>query len=267
MVSSPERGGPVAKTTSGKRSAHVAAALRKAIADRHYLIGSPLPTEMELCRRFAVSRHTVREALRELHELGLIQRRQGSGTRVIAMVTPTTYVQSMHSLQELAQYAYDTTLQVDQMRPISLTKAAAALVPGEIGSTWLVIKGVRLSGVQGALICATTVYVSMRFAPILHEYSDFRGPIYALVEARTGERVAEVTQDVSALLVPSAIAKRLQVPLGSAVLRLIRRYFNGEGSLILTSVNWHPADRFTYSMHLKLNERLEQSRPVRQKQR
>jgi GntR family transcriptional regulator len=35
-------------------------------------VGSMLPTELELCERFEVSRFTVREALRRLHEMGLL---------------------------------------------------------------------------------------------------------------------------------------------------------------------------------------------------
>ncbi|MGY8959472.1 MAG: GntR family transcriptional regulator, partial [Alphaproteobacteria bacterium] len=45
-------------------------------------VGSMLPTEINLCERFGVSRFTVREALRQLHEKGILSRRRGSGTVV-----------------------------------------------------------------------------------------------------------------------------------------------------------------------------------------
>ena len=44
--------------------------------------GSTLPGELTLMEEYQSSRHTIRDALRRLEELGLIERRRGIGTRV-----------------------------------------------------------------------------------------------------------------------------------------------------------------------------------------
>ena len=44
--------------------------------------GSRLPTEMEIAASYSVSRQTVRSALKELEDEGLIERRQGSGSYI-----------------------------------------------------------------------------------------------------------------------------------------------------------------------------------------
>ena len=44
--------------------------------------GDPLPSEAELCEQFSVSRMTVRQALSELTNDGLVERRRGQGTFV-----------------------------------------------------------------------------------------------------------------------------------------------------------------------------------------
>ena len=63
-----------------------------------------LPTELELAEAYAVSRHTVREALRQLEAQGLVSRRQGAGTVVVATEAPERFVQAISSVQELLQY-------------------------------------------------------------------------------------------------------------------------------------------------------------------
>jgi len=47
-----------------------------------YKVGEKLPSEAALVRKFATSRITVGRALRELRQLGLIERRAGSGSYV-----------------------------------------------------------------------------------------------------------------------------------------------------------------------------------------
>ncbi len=64
-------------------SARVARQLRSAIFTGAYLPGDLLPPERELAQQFGVDRHTLRSALGELEQLGLVLRRQGSGCRVL----------------------------------------------------------------------------------------------------------------------------------------------------------------------------------------
>lgn len=58
--------------------------LRKEIRERAAKGMLRLPTEMELMKRYSVSRQTVRQALLVLTEEGLIEKRQGSGTYLSA---------------------------------------------------------------------------------------------------------------------------------------------------------------------------------------
>ena len=58
---------------------NLAAALRSAIESGAYGAGERLPTTPELCEIYHVSNTTVKKALDELEQLGLIARRRGSG--------------------------------------------------------------------------------------------------------------------------------------------------------------------------------------------
>jgi GntR family transcriptional regulator, arabinose operon transcriptional repressor len=54
--------------------------LKQQIESGHYGNGRRLPSEMELAKRFGVSRPTASRALRDLQNLGIIERRAGSGS-------------------------------------------------------------------------------------------------------------------------------------------------------------------------------------------
>ncbi len=55
----------------------VSAAIERHILNGDLPPGAPLPTEQVLCERFGVHRSTVREAIRQVEQEGLLQRREG----------------------------------------------------------------------------------------------------------------------------------------------------------------------------------------------
>ena len=74
----------VEPVSSAPRYMTLAETLRAGIAAGNPAVGELLPTEHALTEQYGVSRHTVREALRMLAEAGLIARRRGAGTVVVA---------------------------------------------------------------------------------------------------------------------------------------------------------------------------------------
>lgn len=67
---------------AGLGSASIVTHVKRAILEGAYAYNERLPPERELATHFGASRGTVREALRQLEELGLVTRRVGSGTFV-----------------------------------------------------------------------------------------------------------------------------------------------------------------------------------------
>lgn len=254
MTSILEDGATPGKTTSNHvkstRHAWISDTLKAEIAQGTYPLGSLLPSEAELCKRFQVSRHTVREGLRSLVELGLVARHRGAGTRVIATSGRPAYVHTIQSLFDILQYMRDTRIDIGTIELRALTQVEAEFVPAPEQSRWLKITGVRRSQESGEVMSDTVVFVHSRFAPILHDLKAHSGPIFPLIEERTGETVAQVRQIISGATMPESASKTLQVPLGSPAIRIIRRFVDASGGPMLTSINWHPLDRFTYAITL-----------------
>jgi len=225
------------------------------IRDGAYPLGSFLPTEVELCAEFGVSRYTVREALRGLVERGMLARRQGSGSEVIASEPQRNYVHQVRTLADLFQYALDTHLDVQSMEDVTLTADEAEPLGGEAGERWLLIRSVRRVRKGGAPMSVTHSWIPGRLSWIRSEARDAVGPLYALIEARSGETITGAMQRIGAEAMSPSVAEALQRTPGSPCLRILRRYSSPQGTLI-ASCNWHPGDSFSYEMDLQLSDRL-----------
>ena len=108
-------------------------ALRQDIVSGHHAVGDRLPTEDALCRRFGVSRHTVREALRALREEGLVASRQGAGTTVVRRAARPLYTYSVSSIEELLQYATEARYAVDKSGIVVADRPLAERLGCDVG--------------------------------------------------------------------------------------------------------------------------------------
>lgn len=235
------------RTDARPRYQQTADALRARIASGEFALGSLLPTENDLCAAYGISRHTVREALRLLTEAGLIQRRQGSGSLVIATQEAQGYVHAMRSLNELFQYAADTSLIIHE----TVMQPPAPEIGAEGGEPWLLAEGLRLDPAGQVPICFSLIYINPAFAAIRPDLTAIRGAIYSRIESLFGVEVTEVEQLIRAEPLPPAATAALGQKAKSVGVRVIRRYLDVEGRLLLASVNYHPAERFSYSMRLR----------------
>ncbi len=64
--------------------AQVTEQLREKIVSKQWPVGAKIPTEAQLCESTGAGRNTVREAVQALVHTGMVERRQGSGTYVMA---------------------------------------------------------------------------------------------------------------------------------------------------------------------------------------
>ena len=70
------------KSMQQTKSEFVAQQVKKKIISGEYASGDKLPVEGDLCQAFGVSRITVREAMKKLSTMGLVEIKQGKGTFV-----------------------------------------------------------------------------------------------------------------------------------------------------------------------------------------
>ena len=228
--------------------------LAREIGEGRYPVGSLMPPEPLLCQRFAVSRHTVREAVRQLCELGLVSRHQGVGTRVRAMRSEKQYVASLSSLHDLMAYAQQTRLQVLGSRWVDADVALSRQLRCEEGERWLELDTCRRAVEGGQPIVHMRVYVRPECEGILQDLEERGAWVYGLVEKHGGERILEAQQVVGALAVPTDSARVLGVKAKSPGLLVRRFYLGRNGRLLSVSINVYPVDRFEFTTTWRLED-------------
>ncbi|MFC5302848.1 GntR family transcriptional regulator [Azospira restricta] len=232
--------------------ADIARTLTEGIATGKYPIGSVLPGELELCAQFNTSRHTIRAALNELQQLGLVSRKKNAGTRVESAEPRNEFRPSLGSLEDLVQFGATNVRVVQSVREIAVSGHLAKTLGFPNGSRWLAVSSLRVDRSNQRPVGWTDVYIDPEYAEIGEMVRNEPDTlISALIERRYGRRVAEIRQVVQAIAISDPIAKALQVTPGMPGLQILRRYLDAAGQVFEVSLTVHPADRFALSMQLK----------------
>lgn len=232
----------------------VAKELNDRIAAEVYPVGSTLPTEIEICREFGISRHTVREALRMLSTAGLISRRQKAGTRVIARTPPAHFAENLSSVDDILRYSNRTRAKLLNRSEHVADEITAALLECEEGQAWLLLESVRRDQETDQPISHTQTYLNMVLKPFEDRIAASETSRFAVVEDVLGITIEKVRQDTSACAVPASVARFLDVRNGTPGLRIVRHYYDSAERLLMASINIHPAEKFSMTIEMHRTE-------------
>ncbi|MBC5765698.1 GntR family transcriptional regulator [Ramlibacter albus] len=240
-------------TTNGHQPQHarIAATLMSRIASGAYPVGGLLPTEHQLSEEFQRSRQTIREALRHLTQLKLVERQPGVGTRVVQQAPKAHFAYSINSLSELAEYAHEAKLRISGIRKIVVTGEQAALLECTDGSGWHHIQGVRHRRSDGVPLGVTEIYLRDWYPGVQEHLLQLDGATHVMLAREYGVEIDEIRQDARATLLTQAEAGLLSASEGGPGMEVVRRYYLADGSLILSGRIVYPAERFSLSMRFR----------------
>ena len=213
---------------------------------------TPFPTEMELVARFGAGRSTVREALRELQDLGYIRRRRGARS-VLASSNPVNeFVNSVRSVAELLDYAKSTKATVLTSETVRVDDALGRRLDIGPGAEFVRLGILRSRDPQGAPFCYSEVYIDPAYADVVPELEN-ESELFSLIERRHGVVIRRVVQEIEAILVDANIASRLNVAVGSPALMVRTKFHSSDGRLVEIGVAHFPASR--YRVRIALDRR------------
>lgn len=258
IAAAPKRVVAAKDDESAPRYLQIARELTAAITSGRYPVGARLPTELELCEHFAISRFTAREAVRVLSSAGLVTRRQRVGTVVIATPDEARYTHAASSVADLFQYAQDTELRLIYIGKLALARDRAQQFGAKVGDEWTYAVGLRsetalapAKAKDSRPICVTRLFLNPLLKGIDAKLRERKTAVYALIEREYKVNIQRVEQELQSVALDADDAANLGTSAGSPALLVLRRYYDDRDQLLEVAENIHPGDRFTYRMQLR----------------
>jgi len=229
----------------GRPLYHQAAAqIRAAIQDGGVAIGDALPTEGALAEGFAVSLITVRHALRELEQEGLIRKRAAKAAVVTSNLPRRPAVRMLNSIADVIAATAGAALHLTGYT--RRRNEEAAILFGLPAETELYRLRGRLSADGGPLSEITIFFppaIGARFT--LGDFDDV--VVFRSVERRLGIKLAGATITVTAEQADSALARTLDCVEGAPVLVSRMLWRAEDGAPVELTIARHRGDRYSLS--------------------
>jgi len=214
-----------------------------------YHPGDRMAGEVELCKRYGVSRTVVRQALRELEHNGIIFKQKGRGTFVAGPKIHESLAQKLTGFyQDMTARGLDPTTQVLKhvVKPSDAKIARILEIP--IGSDVFEIE--RLRFIKTEPIQLTTTYIPYSVCPNL-EFVDLTNmSLYELLEKEYGLFIAKGTRYIEAVSANETESRLLGILKGAPLIRLESVSFLENGMPIEYYHAVHRGDRTRFEVEL-----------------
>ncbi len=223
--------------------------LRSFISEPPQNHGGLLPDEVALAKRLSISRNTLRAAITRLVNDGLLERKRGVGTRILPPRTATGLGKWESFSREMAAKG----VQVENFHIEARWEKAEEHIAQklQIANESTVLHLTRLRGYDDSPV----VLFESWFHPNipLNPDADFQQPLYQLITAHCDMVPMRSQEEITAIAANRILAKKLQVPKNSPLLRRQRLVTDAGQRPMEYAVNHYRSDRFIHSLDLYRN--------------
>ncbi|ERS00501.1 MAG: GntR family transcriptional regulator [Pseudomonadota bacterium] len=221
--------------------------LRRDILDGTYQVHERLPSENEMMGVFGVSRITIRQALRDLHNEGLVFSAQGKGT----FVSKPKAVQNVQRLEgfgeAMAAQGYEASARVLSIQQLKAPKAVVAALDLQPGEDTIEVKRVRY--LNRSPVCIENSYFPMDIGRRMFGL-DLSGDIFPMLENLFGIPLGGADISLDAIMADDEAQQFLNLKTGEAILRVERLTHNRDGRPIDFEYLCYRGDSFKYQFRI-----------------
>jgi GntR family transcriptional regulator len=223
-------------------------AIAEAISAGAYPAGAQLPAEAQLAASLGVSRATLRDALRQLQDRGLIIRRQGQGTFVASRPIRKDLNRNFGITAMIRAGGYRPGTRDLEFRAEPADRDAAQALGLEAGAPVTVIERVRLADERPVVWSRDTISRDAFDTSDVAELSGEDASLYGLLRKLGQVTVYRGVAELRPTAASASLAERLEVRRGAPLLCIKQTDFDGAGRAVLYSVEYHVSDWISFTL-------------------
>lgn len=219
--------------------------LHAAIRSGELPAGARLVNEIAVAKRLRLSRPTIRRAIQDLVNEGLLVRRRGIGTQVVqGSVTREVELTSLY--EDLRNTHHEPGTHVLSLAVVAADAAIADELAVEEGSPVLSIR--RLRSADGVPVAVLGNYLPAEYADITREELEERG-LYQILRSR-GVTIRIAKQRIGARRAHADESELLRVDRGSPLLTMERLAFDAGGRAVEVGRHCYRPDLYSFETTL-----------------
>ncbi|WP_158238309.1 GntR family transcriptional regulator [Pollutimonas nitritireducens] len=223
--------------------------LRHKIAEGVWPVGSCVPTLEELSSQHGLARTTVRRAIGNLIDEGLLKSARGRGTVVIDV--PNLTKNQLHStINEISSPTGDFQIKI-------ISPAHPAIIPFEIlaahpdNEEYLLLKKVHIH--KGNAFVLMHIYIVRSIFERFPFEAEKERKLAQLVYEYSPSKIKNIRQIITVEPADTVISSTLNYGFSAPVAKVIRHFVDARGRVVYCGVFWYRGDGFIMDMKLPGN--------------
>ena len=219
--------------------------LVKKIAQGVWKPGECISSERELCEIYNVSRMTIRQAIGELVQEGILTRVKGKGTYVCKQ---TVKQQDMMSFTEMIK-------QTGRELDTEVIKFEVIDTPDDMQDIFMLDKVYKIERrriVDNECIAVETVFIPVDYCGHINEKM-LKGSLYKILES-FGYSISNSSSSILAVNITDEIKEKFGTDEDFPVLKMIGKTFANKNKLIFIEEALYRSDKFTLQVNISRRE-------------